>query len=214
MTGARVIRQRRSRVPREQTTAIAGETVTPSDDRVIDLLAQASPEGIEMLYDRYGRLAYTLALRVLGDAAAAEDVVQEAFLSVWRRAASYRPERGSLRTWLCAIVHNRAIDRLRGRSGRARLHLPLERVPAEEGLSDTWDAVAADLERGEIRRALADLPDEQRRTIELAYYAGYTQSEISTLMNVPLGTVKGRTRMALRRLRSSLERQGVEWSAT
>lgn len=167
-----------------------------------------------MLYDRYGRLAYTLALRVLGDAAAAEDVVQEAFLSVWRRATSYRPERGSLRTWLCSIVHHRAIDRLRGRSGRARLDLPLDRAPAEEGISDTWDAVAADLERGQIRRALAELPDEQRRTIELAYYAGYSQSEISSLMSVPLGTVKGRTRIALRRLRSSLERQGLEWSVT
>jgi RNA polymerase sigma-70 factor (ECF subfamily) len=165
-----------------------------------------------MLYDRYGRLAYTLALRVLGDAGAAEDVVQEAFLSVWRRGSSYRPERGSVRTWLCSIVHHRAIDRLRGRSGRARLDLPLDRAPAGEALSDTWDAVAADLERGQIRHALAELPDEQRRTIELAYYAGYTQSEISALMSVPLGTVKGRTRMALRRLRSSLERQGLEWS--
>lgn len=188
--------------------------MTPSDERVIDLIAQASPEGIEMLYDRYGRLAYTLALRVLGDAAAAEDVVQEAFLAVWRRAASYRPERGSLRTWVCSIVHHRAIDRLRGRSGRARLDLSLDKAPPDVALSDTWETVAADLERDHIRRALGELPDEQRRTIELAYYAGYSQSEISSLMSVPLGTVKGRTRMALRRLRSSLERQGLEWSVT
>ncbi len=165
-----------------------------------------------MLYDRYGRLAYTLALRVLGDTGAAEDVVQEAFLSIWRRAASYRQERGSLRTWVCSIVHHRAIDRLRGRSGRARLDLSLDKGPPEAALSDTWETVAADLERGHIRQALNELPDEQRKTIELAYYAGYSQSEISSLMSVPLGTVKGRTRMALRKLRSSLEHQGLEWS--
>jgi RNA polymerase sigma-70 factor (ECF subfamily) len=186
--------------------------VTPSDERVIDLIAQGSPEGIEMLYDRYGRLAYTLALRVLGDTGGAEDVVQEAFLSIWRRASSYRPNRGSLRTWVCSIVHHRAIDRLRGRSGRARLDLSLDKAPPEAALSDTWETVAADLERGHIRVALDELPDEQRRTIELAYYAGYSQSEISSLMSVPLGTVKGRTRMALRKLRSSLEHQGLEWS--
>jgi RNA polymerase sigma-70 factor (ECF subfamily) len=190
----------------------AGETVAPSDERVIDLIAQGSPEGIELLYDRYGRLAYTLALRVLGDAGAAEDVVQEAYLSIWRRAASYRPHRGSLRTWVCSIVQHRAIDRLRGRSGRARLDLSLDKAPPEAALSDTWEIVAADLERGHIRLALDELPDEQRRTIELAYYAGYSQSEISALMSVPLGTVKGRTRMALRKLRSSLECQGLEWS--
>ncbi|HEX3605967.1 MAG TPA: sigma-70 family RNA polymerase sigma factor, partial [Candidatus Dormibacteraeota bacterium] len=109
---------------------------------------------------------------------------------------------------------HRSIDRLRGRSGRARLDLSLDRAPAESALSDTWETVAADLERGQIRRALNELPDDQRRTIELAYYAGYSQSEISTLMSVPLGTVKGRTRMALRKLRSSLERQGLEWSPT
>jgi RNA polymerase sigma-70 factor, ECF subfamily len=186
--------------------------VPPSDERVIDLLAQASPEGIEMLYDRYGRLAYTLAFRVLGDGAAAEDVVQESFLAIWRRGSSYRPDRGSLRTWLCSIVHHRAIDRLRGRSGRARLDLALDRAPAEAAQADTWETVVADLERGQVRRALSELPDEQRRTIELAYYGGYSQSEISSAMSVPLGTVKGRTRMALRKLRSALEHQGMEWS--
>jgi len=191
-----------------------GETVTPSDQRVVDLLAQASPEGIEMIYDRYGRLAYTLAFRVLGDAGAAEEVVQEAFLAIWRRATSYRPERGSLRTWVCSIVHHRAIDRLRGRSGRARLDLPLDRASVEASLSDTWETVAAELERGHLRRALAGLPDDQRRTLELAYYAGHSQSEISSLMGVPLGTVKGRTRMALRRLRTALEREGLEWSVS
>lgn len=186
--------------------------MTLPDNRVIELIAQARPEGIEMLYDRYGRLAYSLALRVLGDAQAAEDVVQESFLAVWRRAAGYREERGSLRTWVCSIVHHRALDRLRGRAGHARSELPLEAAQETTGLTDTWDAVALELERDDIKRALGDLPPEQRQTIELAYFGGYSQSEISDLLRVPLGTVKGRTRMALRKLRTSLESRGAGWS--
>jgi RNA polymerase sigma-70 factor (ECF subfamily) len=196
------------------TGRLPGDVVTASDDRVGDLLAQGSPEGVEMLYERYGRLAYTLAVRVLGDGAAAEDVVQEAFLAIWRRASTYRPDRGSLRSWVCAIVHHRAIDRLRGRSGRSRLDLSLDAAQSAASPADTWETVMADLERGQVRRALAELPEEQRRTIELAYYGGYSQTEISSAMSVPLGTVKGRTRMALRRLRSALECQGVEWSVS
>ena len=187
--------------------------MTLPDSRVVDLIAQASPEGMEVLYDRYGRLAYSLALRVLGDSAAAEDVVQESFLAIWRRSTTYQAERGSVRAWLCAIVHHRALDRLRGRTGRARDELPLETAIPTTRLSDTWEAVADDLEREDIRRALAELPDEQRQTIELAYWGGYSQSEISALMRVPLGTVKGRTRMALRKLRDSLEKRGLQWSA-
>src|SRR5450756_1417300 len=119
---------------------------------MLDLLARAEPEGIEMLYDRYSALAYTLAFRVLNDAGAAEDVVQEAFLSVWRRASTYRSDRGSLRTWVCSIVHHRALDRLRGRSGRARADVALEHAPVEAtSVSDTWDRVAGGVERDEVR---------------------------------------------------------------
>jgi RNA polymerase sigma-70 factor, ECF subfamily len=180
--------------------------VIGSDDRMLDLLARAEPEGIEMLYDRYSALAYTLAFRVLNDAGAAEDVVQEAFLSVWRRASTYRSDRGSLRTWLCSIVHHRALDRLRGRAGRARQDLALEHAPFEvTSVSDTWDQVVEVLEREQLKTALSELSIEQRETIELAYYGGYSQTEISDLMQVPLGTVKGRTRLALRKLRGLLE---------
>jgi RNA polymerase sigma-70 factor (ECF subfamily) len=188
--------------------------VTITDEQIVDLLGQGAPEGIEMLFDRYGRLAYSLAVRILGDAAAAEDVVQEAFLSVWRRSTTYRPERGSLRTWVCSIVHNRAIDGLRGRAGRVRQDLPLDAAHALEGIGDAWDDVAVELERQDIRRLLERLPVEQRQTLELAYYGGYSQTEISTLQRVPLGTVKGRTRMALRKLRDALEGVTPEWSAT
>lgn len=188
--------------------------MTLSDERLAALLAQGSPEGVEMLYDRYGRLAYALAYRVLQDAGAAEDVVQDAFLSVWRRGSTYQVERGTLRTWVCTIVHNRALDRLRGRGARVRLDVPLDAAPEARSVGDTWDAVAQGLERDAVRQALQALPDEQRRTLELAYYGGYTQTEISATMSVPLGTVKGRTRMALRKLRTSLEARGVEWSTT
>ncbi|HET9050244.1 MAG TPA: sigma-70 family RNA polymerase sigma factor [Candidatus Dormibacteraeota bacterium] len=167
-----------------------------------------------MLFDQYGRLAYSLALRILGDPGAAEDVVQESFLSIWRRGASYRVERGSLRTWVCSIVHNRAIDGLRGRAGRVRQDLPIDAAPVHSVVADTWEAVAAELERQDIRRLLGNLPAEQRQTLELAYYGGYSQSEISTLLGVPLGTVKGRARMALRKLREALEGLSTEWSTT
>ena len=185
-----------------------------ADSRMLELLHRGEPEGIEMLYDRYGSLAYALAFRVLRDTGAAEDVVQEAFLSIWRRASTYRSERGSLRTWVCSIVHHRALDRLRGRAGRARGEVALEHAPITSvAISDTWDRVVESLERDEVRGALAELSVEQRETIELAYFGGYSQSEISDLMGVPLGTVKGRTRLALSKLRALLERRVVEVTA-
>jgi RNA polymerase sigma-70 factor (ECF subfamily) len=200
-------------VPKKnQPTATSG--VTFSDDRMLDLLARGEPEGVEMLYDRYSGLAYTLALRVLNDSGAAEDVVQEAFLSIWRRASTYRSDRGSLRTWVCSIVHHRALDRLRGRAGRARQDVALEHAPvAVTSVSDTWDRVADELEREEIHKALVELSVEQRETIELSYFGGYSQTEISELMKVPLGTVKGRTRLALRKLRGALEYRLAEGMA-
>ena len=179
-----------------------------SDDRILELITSSDPEGIAQLYDRYGRLAFTLAFRVLNDQGAAEDVVQEAFLSVWRRGSTYRADRGSLRTWVCSIVHHRALDRLRGRSGKARQELPIESASPETSFGDTWDQVAQSLERDQVGRALAELPADQRETIELAYFSGYSQSEISELLKIPLGTVKGRTRIGLKKLRATLESRG------
>jgi RNA polymerase sigma-70 factor, ECF subfamily len=199
---------------RDQDRRAAQHDMTDPDDRMLDLLARAEPEGVEMLYDRYAGLAYTLAFRVLNDAGTAEDVVQEAFLSIWRRASTYRSDRGSLRTWVCSIVHHRALDRLRGRSGRARGDVALDHASGEAtSVSDTWDRVAVELERQEVRAALVDLTVEQRETIELAYFGGYSQTEISDLMKVPLGTVKGRTRLALRKLRGILEYRVAEGTA-
>ena len=183
-----------------------------TDDDIVRSISAHSPEGIEALYDRYGGLAHTVALRVLGDRGAAEDVVQEAFLSVWRRGSTYQQGRGSLRSWICTIVRNRAIDRLRGDRHRTRLDTSMEGQSIEPAISDPWAAVALELSGEEVRKALADLPAEQRQTIELAYYGGYSQSEIATAMEVPLGTVKGRVRIALDKLRTSLaDRLEAPW---
>jgi len=181
------------------------------DDAILELLSRGDPEAMEALYDRYSAVAFTIAMRVLRDESAAEDAVQDAFLSVWRRAASYRPERGTLRAWLCTIVRNRAIDMIRGDNGRTRYELPLDGRREEASLSDTWSEVMAELRRARLRRALTELPPEQRQTIELAYWAGMSQSEIGRHMRVPLGTVKGRARLGLAKLRDALQGKEEMW---
>ena len=164
------------------------------------------------LYDRYGGLAYSLAYRILEDRGAAEDVVQDAFVSAWRRAVSFQPGRGSVRTWLLSIVHHRAIDRLRGTPGRARRDGPLDEAQVDRvvAVEDPWREVETTLQRDALKRGLATLPEEQRRTIELAYFGGYTQTEIAGVMGVPVGTVKGRIRIGLQKLRGLLAGAGVE----
>ncbi|HEY6470385.1 MAG TPA: sigma-70 family RNA polymerase sigma factor [Candidatus Dormibacteraeota bacterium] len=185
-----------------------------TDDDIVRSISTHSPEGIEALYDRYGGLAYSVALRILSDRGAAEDVVQESFLSVWRRGATFQSGRGSLRSWICTIVRNRAIDRLRGDRHRTRLDTPMEGQSIEPAVSDPWAQVALELSGEEVRKALAELPSEQRQTIELAYYGGFSQSEIATKMEVPLGTVKGRVRIALDKLRLALaDRLEAPWQA-
>jgi len=178
--------------------------VNLTDDDIIRLVSLSSPEGIEALYDRYGPLAYTVALRILSDQSAAEDVVQEAFLAVWRRGSTYHAGRGSLRAWLCTIVRNRAIDRLRGERGRAHVDIAPLAEERDTSPTDPWAVLEAELTGQEMRRALAGLPVEQRQTLELAYFGGYSQSEIAATMEVPLGTVKGRVRMAMEKLRTAL----------
>ena len=182
-----------------------------SDERVLEEVGRGSPEGLEALYERYGSLAFTVAMRVLSDPAAAEDVVQEAFIAIWRHAAKYSVERGTVRTWLCTIVRHRAIDRLRGESGRVRHELSLDDGAERPALADTWSEVASALTRQEIREALDGLPLEQRQTIELAYWCGMSQREIGESMHVPLGTVKGRARLALSKLRDTLRGREESW---
>ena len=181
------------------------------DADLLERVGDGSPEAFEALYDRYSRLAYAIAMRVLSDTHAADEVVQEAFLAVWRKRLTYRAALGSPRTWIATIVRNRAIDHLRRDIHRDTYELG-EEVPVDRaGLSDTWAEVAAELSREQIQRALRSLPIEQRQTIELAYWAGMSQSEIGRHMRVPLGTVKGRARLGLAKLRDALQGKEEMW---
>ena len=180
-------------------------------DESVDMAARLERKdatAVEALYDRYGRLAFALAFRILNDRNAAEEAVQDAFLDLWRNPRSFDASRGSIRNWLLAIVHNRAIDRLRGASKR-RLETQLDSAQRAADLPDAWEAVSLDLERAQIREGFQHLPEAQRRTLELAYFGGYSHTEIARQMNVPLGTVKGRMRIGLEKMRSFLQARGV-----
>jgi RNA polymerase sigma-70 factor (ECF subfamily) len=175
-----------------------------TDEELMASIQQRDVRALEAFYDRHRILAYSLALRALGNPTDAEDVVQEAFLNAWRSAGTYRPERSTPRSWILSIVHHRAIDKLRGRQSRVRS------VALEEGMdtpddADVWREVSERLTGQDVQRALQQLPEEQRETIQLAYFKGYTQSQIAELMEVPLGTVKGRMRIGLHKLKSLLE---------
>ncbi|MFN8517405.1 MAG: sigma-70 family RNA polymerase sigma factor [Chloroflexia bacterium] len=188
--------------------SIASGPDADSDDALLDAIRRRDEEAIAALYDRYGRLAFGLAYRVVGERNAAEDVVQEAFLSIWRRAGSFETTRGSVRTWVLSIVHHRAIDRLRGTAGRTRQDAPIDDFERVLAIDDPWREVSQVIQRESLQKAIATLPDAQRQAVELAYFDGYTQQEIATRMEVPVGTVKGRLRLAMQRLRSLLA--GIE----
>jgi RNA polymerase sigma-70 factor (ECF subfamily) len=178
-----------------------------SDEFLVAKLLERDSSAFTVLYDRYNRMAFGLAYRMLSDPLAAEDVVQEAFLSVWRQAETFQAERSAARTWILSIVHHRAIDRIR-RGTAARevssdaLENPIDR--ADDSV-DVEQEVGALLEAGQVRQALESLPAEQRRAIEMAYFAGLSHSEIAGQLKVPLGTVKGRLRIGLQKLRTLLD---------
>lgn len=179
------------------------------DDQLIAALARQDLGALETLYDRYGKIAFSLAYRIVGDRGSAEDVVQDAFLSVWRQAKSYKKERGSPKTWLMAVVHHRAIDKLRAHASGAST-INIDDVPEEiDETPGVWQQVWSELRGDTVRKALDQLPAEQKKSIELAYFSGYSQSEIAALMGVPLGTVKGRMRIGLQKLRAMLDRPEI-----
>ena len=194
--------------------ADAGATGQQPDLELLSAVAdQRDPDALAKLYDLYGGQAYGLTLRMVGDPGTAEEVVQEAFFSVWRNAASYSLERGSVRNWVLSIVHNQAIDKLRRLKSKQRLDIQLELAEDTLRRPDVWAEVAADLERQRIGQALSSLPREQRTTIELAYFGGYSHSEIANLLCIPLGTVKGRLRLGMDKLRTLLAEPGMELAA-
>ncbi len=176
-------------------------------------------EAVEALYDRYARLVFSTAYRVLGDAHAAEDVVQDVFVRLWRRPERYVEERGRFLGWMLSVTRNRAIDEVRSRRRRplteSQVWDPDEPGSLAEGTASaaaSREMASADLvdQREMVRAALADLPEEQRVAIELAYYSGLTQAQIAERLATPLGTVKTRMRLGMRKMRAALEgRVGV-----
>lgn len=171
--------------------------------RLVDRLRLNDSDAMAVLYDRYGRLAFGLAQRIVGEAEA-EDVVQEAFLTLWRNADRFDSERGSLRTFLLTIVHRRAIDVVRRRTSRPEQTMELwELLPAEGGHAPDELAALAD-DRRRIRAALSDLPEAQKEAVELTYFGGLTVAEMAERANIPLGTAKSRLRLALERLRQTI----------
>jgi RNA polymerase sigma-70 factor (ECF subfamily) len=173
-----------------------------SDEAVVALIARSDEVALAELYDRYGRPAYGLALRVLRDEALAEDAVQEAFLAIWRGAEKYLPERAKASTWIMTLVHRRAVDLVR-REERRRAE-PLPEVETDTGGPSAADTAWLRLERERVQSALSQLPDQQREAIELAYYGGFTQSELAERLGEPLGTIKSRMFAGLARLRELL----------
>jgi RNA polymerase sigma-70 factor (ECF subfamily) len=177
-----------------------------ADEELMELVAANSAEAFEVVLERHADAAFSLAYRICGRRSLAEDIAQESFLAVWRSGARYDRARGSVRTWTLGIVHNRAVDSLR----RSGVHD--RRRASDEGIEETLEAPQRTEEQAvdnatsrEIRGALGELPAEQRRVIELAYFGGFTHVEIASMLGTPVGTVKGRMRLGLRKLRDQLQ---------
>jgi RNA polymerase sigma-70 factor, ECF subfamily len=176
-----------------------------ADEEVMPLVQAGDPRAFELLYDRHGGAAFSLAYRMVGRQALAEDVVQEAFLSIWRSRMRFDRTRGSVRTWVLGIVHNRGIDALRRSTVHDRRRETLDGVEERFEARERTDVeVARREEARNVRGALETLPAEQRRTIELAYFGGFTHSQIAELLDEPIGTVKGRMRLGLEKMRREM----------
>ncbi len=175
-----------------------------SDEALVALVARGDEHALAELYDRTGRIAYGLAVRVLRDERLAEDAVQEAFLGVWRTAASFRAERAKASTWILTLVHRRAVDLVRREERRRAEPLVEETAPLQID-EPTDEAAWLRFERERVQTALKQLPDVQREALELAYYGGFSQSELAERLGVPLGTIKSRMFAGLARLRELLD---------
>jgi RNA polymerase sigma-70 factor (ECF subfamily) len=172
-----------------------------ADEDLISLIEAGDAEAFSTLYERHTRAVYSLAYRMMGERQAAEDLTQDAFIKVWRNAASYRVERGSVRTWVLSVVHNRGIDQLRSQASRRRTQERVEASAPRSQPSEAFDETWRNSQREQVREALQALPPEQLKILELAYFSGYTHLEISELLSLPLGTVKGRMRLGLKKMR-------------
>ena len=169
------------------------------------VVQSGDPRAFEVLYDRHGGAAFSLAYRMVGKRAVAEDIVQEAFLSIWRSKVRYEREKGSVRTWVLGIVHHRTIDALRRNLVHERRRASAEGLEERQEAKELTDVEAARREEArEVRAALQSLPGEQSRVIELAYYGGFTHTQIAEMLDMPVGTVKGRMRLGLEKMRREL----------
>jgi len=177
-----------------------------ADEELMVLVDAKDPDAFAVFYDRHGGAGYSLAHRIVGDRAAAEDVTQEAFLSIWRSSARYDPARGSVRSWTLGIVRNRAIDALRRASGPTpKLDLDDEILLEGRAAAELTDSEVIRRDVAErVRGALGQLPQEQSQVIALAYFGGFSHSEIASMLGAPLGTIKGRMRLGLEKLRETL----------
>jgi RNA polymerase sigma factor (sigma-70 family) len=181
-----------------------------SDESLLSLVAGSDDQALAELYDRFGRVAYGLALRILRDEALAQDAVQEAFLAVWRSADRFLAERAKASTWILTLVHRRSVDLVR-REDRRRGE-PLESAGEPAAPETLEDEVTLGFERRVVREALGQLTPEQREALELGYYGGLTQSELAERLGLPLGTIKSRMFAGLSRLRELLAEAGLESS--
>ncbi len=196
-----------------QTFKDAGSPNELSDEALLLAIADGAVWAMESLYQRYSRILYSLAYRMVADHQVAEDLLQDAFLAVWRRATSYSPQTGAVRNWLISILHHRTIDHLR----RIRRHSTIQEAPLEEieldgGIAspDVWDEAWQSVKSSQVRAALIKIPTEQRLVIELAYFQGWTHTEIAEGTQIPLGTVKARMRLGLIHLKQVLAQMGID----
>jgi RNA polymerase sigma factor (sigma-70 family) len=192
----------------EKVRVRAATAADDEDRHVLLQVASGELDALERLYDRYRTMAYSIALRITADASLAEDVVQDAFLGAWRNAGRYAESRASVKTWLLAIVHHRAVDAVRRRRPTIELPEREDVPPAALTIPDVWAEVAGRLDQAAVRSAMDVLSDVQREAIELAYFGGLTQQEIASRTNTPLGTVKSRMRLGMLAMRRVLLGEG------
>ena len=185
----------------------------PDDHQLLERIAAKDKDALNILYNRYMTPVYSLSLHMLKQPPLAEEVTQDVFLNIWLKAASFNASRGNPRSWIMSVTHHRVVDVIRARRRTYTLSDPegyetLERLPSSEPSVETQ--VTQSLDRERIVRALATLPDNQREVIELAYFQGYSQSEMAELLSQPLGTIKTRVRLAMQKLRMTLQEDGYE----
>src|SRR3954463_968821 len=200
-----VIRERVFGVEAAKPVARPKSTTSLADEDLMALVQRGDARAFEAIYDRHGSAAFSLAYRIAGNRNAAEDIVQEAFLSVWRSGVRYQPERGNLRSWLLSVVPNRAIDWLRRSAVHTKRQVDAEGIEERKAAPELTDVEAFRREEAHtVRSAMDRLPADQLRVVELAYFGGFTHSQIADMLGMPLGTVKGRMRLALDKMRDGL----------